>query len=67
MKLHEYQAKRLFGGYDILVPHGLTAATPLQAAQAYRRLNTLCRGGARFACNVKAQLTPVGAAKPAGS
>ena len=66
MKLHEYQAKRLFGGYDIPVPRGVVAATPLQAAQAYRRLKTLCRGGASFACNVKAQLHAGGRGKAGG-
>ncbi len=66
MKLHEYQAKRLFGGYDIPVPRGVVAATPLQAAQAYRRLNTLCRAGAGFVCNVKAQLHAGGRGKAGG-
>ncbi|MDH3925625.1 MAG: succinate--CoA ligase subunit beta, partial [Xanthomonadales bacterium] len=38
MNFHEYQAKELFAQYDIPVPAGAIAATPLAAVEAAREL-----------------------------
>ncbi|MBI3319083.1 MAG: ADP-forming succinate--CoA ligase subunit beta [Candidatus Omnitrophica bacterium] len=49
MKLHEYQAKRLFATFGIPVPRGIVATSPAQAGTAYMRLKRLCRASGRFA------------------
>ena len=66
MKLHEYQAKRLFATYGVPVPRGLVASTPLQAQRAYLALKKLCRSSTRFVCNVKAQIHAGGRGKAGG-
>ena len=38
MNFHEYQAKKLFAAYDIPVPAGTVATTPLEAVEAARGL-----------------------------
>ncbi len=38
MKLHEYQSKRIFARYDVPIPRGDVAATPIQARQIAARL-----------------------------
>lgn len=40
MKIHEYQAKELFRGYNIAVPSGLLAHTPEEAKAAAQKLGT---------------------------
>ena len=42
MKLHEYQAKRLFASVGISIPRGVVAATPEEAAKAYETLKRQC-------------------------
>lgn len=59
MNLHEYQAKRLFAGYRIPVPLGITADTAEQARQAAQEL-----GGQRWV--VKAQAHTGGRGKAGG-
>ena len=66
MKLHEFQAKRLFAGYQIPVPRGLTASTPAQARQAYTRLKTRCKARGKFSCSLKAQIHAGGRGKAGG-
>ena len=66
MKLHEYQAKRLFTKCGIPVPHGVVAASPRQARSAYTRLRRLCRAPRAFQCNVKAQIHAGGRGKAGG-
>jgi len=63
MKLHEYQAKRLFADAGIPIPRGQVALTPQEAAAAYE---TLRGGAASFVCNVKAQLHAGGRGKAGG-
>lgn len=38
MKIHEYQAKRLFADAEVAVPRGLVARTPDEAAENFRQL-----------------------------
>lgn len=59
MNLHEYQAKRLFAGYRIPVPFGVTAETALEAKQAALELR-----GERWV--VKAQAHTGGRGKAGG-
>ena len=59
MKIHEYQAKRLFHQYGIPVPRGGVATSPAQAAQWFRRLHSR-------ACAVKAQVHAGGRGKAGG-
>ncbi len=59
MNLHEHQAKRLFAGYRIPVPLGITADTAEQARQAAQEL-----GGQRWV--VKAQAHTGGRGKAGG-
>ena len=66
MKLHEFQAKRVFGTYQIPVPRGLVAATPAHASRAFTKLKAQCRGGKGFASNVKAQVHAGGRGKAGG-
>jgi succinyl-CoA synthetase beta subunit len=66
MKLHEFQAKRLFVRYGIPVQRAVLASTPPQAATSYTKLKALCKGGKRFACNVKAQIHAGGRGKAGG-
>jgi succinyl-CoA synthetase beta subunit len=66
MKLHEYQAKRLFAQFGIPVPRGVVAASPRQAKAAYGTLKKLCRASGRFVCNVKAQIHAGGRGKAGG-
>ncbi|MBI3324854.1 MAG: ADP-forming succinate--CoA ligase subunit beta [Candidatus Omnitrophica bacterium] len=66
MKLHEFQAKRLFADYVIPVPRGVVAASPKQVAQAYVRLKSLCKARRPFSCNVKAQIHAGGRGKAGG-
>lgn len=40
MKIHEYQAKELFRGYNIAVPNGILATTPGEAKAAAQKLGT---------------------------
>src|SRR5262245_8886383 len=40
MKIHEYQAKELFRGYNIAVPNGILANTPEEARAAAQKLGT---------------------------
>jgi len=40
MKVHEYQAKELFRGYNIPVPNGILATTPDEAKNAAQQLGT---------------------------
>lgn len=40
MKLHEYQSKRIFAQYGVLIPRGDVATTPEQARQIAARLGT---------------------------
>ena len=40
MKIHEYQAKELFRGYNIAVPNGILATTPAEAKSAAQKLGT---------------------------
>jgi len=40
MKIHEYQGKELFRGYNIPVPNGILATTPQEAKQAAIKLGT---------------------------
>jgi len=39
MKIHEYQAKQIFGGYGVPVPQGRVAATPAEARAAAQELS----------------------------
>ncbi|MBI3330950.1 MAG: ADP-forming succinate--CoA ligase subunit beta, partial [Candidatus Omnitrophica bacterium] len=66
MKLHEFQAKRLFASHRIPVPRGVVAASPSQARTGYTRLKKLCRARGPFACNVKAQIHAGGRGKAGG-
>jgi len=66
MKLHEYQAKRLFATCGIPVPRGIVAAAPSQAKAAYTKLKKLCRVSGKFVCNVKAQIHAGGRGKAGG-
>ena len=67
MKLHEYQAKRLFADYGLPVPKGVTASSPQHAQQAYATLKRAAasKTGA-FRCNVKAQIHAGGRGKAGG-
>ena len=38
MKIHEYQAKDLLSGYDVKVPRGIVARSPLEAEDAAKEL-----------------------------
>lgn len=40
MKIHEYQAKEMFRGYNIAVPNGILATTPDEARKAAQQLGT---------------------------
>jgi succinyl-CoA synthetase beta subunit len=66
MKLHEFQAKKLFAQYGIPVQRAVVAASPEAASRAYVRLKALCKGGKGFACNVKAQIHAGGRGKAGG-
>ncbi len=70
MKLHEFQAKKLFADYGIPVPRGIVASTPAAAKKAYTKLKQLCRSGKRsadaFQCNVKVQIHAGGRGKAGG-
>jgi len=66
MKLHEYQAKRLFACAGIAVGRGVVANTADEAATAYETLRKQCGSPATFACNVKAQLHAGGRGKAGG-
>jgi succinyl-CoA synthetase beta subunit len=59
MNLHEYQSKQLFAQYGIAVPAGYVATTPIDAADAARRL-----GGSKWV--VKAQVHAGGRGKAGG-
>jgi succinyl-CoA synthetase beta subunit len=59
MNFHEYQAKELFAAYDIPVPAGAVASTPLAAVEAAREL-----GGEAWV--VKAQVHAGGRGKAGG-
>lgn len=58
MKVHEYQAKKIFSGYGIPVPKGVVASTPEEARDAAERLG----GGAV----VKAQVHAGGRGRAGG-
>lgn len=58
MKIHEFQAKRLFAEYGVAVPRGEVAETPDQAAEAAARL-----GGRAV---IKAQILAGGRGKAGG-
>ena len=66
MKLHEYQAKQLFDRAGIPIPFGINAKTPAEAARAFETIKRICRGGADFVANVKAQLHAGGRGKVGG-
>jgi len=66
MKLHEYQAKRLFDRAGIPVPFGINANTSEEAARAFETVRRMCHGEASFAANVKAQLHAGGRGKASG-
>ena len=66
MKLHEYQAKRLFASAGIPIPRGTPATTSEQAAQAYDALRRAGSSSTDFVCNVKAQLHAGGRGKAGG-
>ncbi len=66
MKLHEYQAKRLFAAVGIPIPRGVVAKTPEEAACAYDTLKRQCAANGPFTCNVKAQLHAGGRGKAGG-
>jgi len=59
MNLHEYQSKQLFASYGIPVPVGFVASTPVEAADAARRI-----GGSKWV--VKAQVHAGGRGKAGG-
>jgi succinyl-CoA synthetase beta subunit len=65
VKLHEYQAKRLFADAGIPVPRGIPATTPQEAVTAYEALRQQA-GGTSFTCNIKAQLHAGGRGKAGG-
>lgn len=66
MKLHEYQAKRLFASVAIPVPRGTSAMSPPEAAEIYEALRRELGAPESFACNVKAQLHAGGRGKAGG-
>ena len=66
MKLHEYQAKRLFASVGIPVPRGIVATTPQEAASAYETLKRQTGAGQTVTCSVKAQLHAGGRGKAGG-
>ncbi len=66
MKLHEYQAKQLFGSVGIPIPRGVVAKTSSEAERAFDTLKRQCGGAADFVCNVKAQLHAGGRGKAGG-
>ena len=66
MKLHEYQAKRIFAAGHIPVPRSIIVATPEQAAKAYTALKKRCKASSAFTCNVKAQIHAGGRGKAGG-
>ena len=66
MKLHEYQAKRLFAAAGIPVPRGIVATTPQDASAAYETLKRQANTGDGFSCSVKAQLHAGGRGKAGG-
>ena len=59
MKLHEYQAKRLFAAHDIPIPRGALIAKPAQARQIFAALG----GGP---CTLKVQIHAGGRGKAGG-
>jgi succinyl-CoA synthetase beta subunit len=59
MKIHEYQAKELLGGFGVGVPRGMLAATPFEAEAGARQL-------AGSVCAVKAQIHAGGRGKAGG-
>jgi succinyl-CoA synthetase beta subunit len=59
MNLHEYQSKQLFARYGIPVPVGYVASTPVEAADAAKRI-----GGSKWV--VKAQVHAGGRGKAGG-
>ena len=56
MKIHEYQAKQLFGQAGVPIPQGIVAKTPTDAAGAYGELGT-------SVCVVKSQIHAGGRGK----
>jgi len=66
MKLHEFQAKRLFAAAGIPTTRNIPAATPAQASRAYTTLKARLKGGKAFAANVKAQIHAGGRGKAGG-
>ncbi len=66
MKLHEYQAKRLFSRFNLPVPFGIPVGRPEQASAAYTQLKRRCRAAKLFTCNVKAQIHAGGRGKAGG-
>ena len=59
MNLHEYQSKQLFASYGIVVPKGIPASSPEEAAAAARKI-----GGSKWV--VKAQVHAGGRGKAGG-
>lgn len=59
MKIHEFQAKQLFGRYDLVVPQGRECKTVDEAVAAYEQLSTEL-------CVVKAQIHAGGRGKAGG-
>ena len=59
MKLHEFQAKRLFAAHQIPVPHGAVITKPTQARQAFATLG-------KVPCTMKIQIHAGGRGKAGG-
>ncbi|CAK8719378.1 ADP-forming succinate--CoA ligase subunit beta [Candidatus Electrothrix aarhusensis] len=64
MKLHEYQAKKLFSRYGLPIPEGYLAETPEDAMKYLDSLDSLDRSG--FPVAVKAQVHAGGRGKAGG-
>ena len=59
MKIHEFQAKALLGGYGVPVPRGMDCSTPEEAREAFDGLGCAV-------CVVKAQIHAGGRGKGGG-
>ncbi len=67
MKLHEYQAKRLFSSVHIPIPRGVPASSPQEARRAYETLQQHGVPQQRpFVCAVKVQIHAGGRGKAGG-
>ena len=66
MKLHEFQAKRLFAHHGIPTPRHIVVSAARQAGPAYTKLKRLCGSLRTFRCAVKAQIHAGGRGKAGG-